>query len=193
MTSQNKVLSGKKIALLAANGFNEKTLTGLQRAVMKEGGVLRIVSPEAGLISGWNIDNWGHHYAIDKNLGEALGTDYDALIIPGGSRSIDKLNMTEHTKRFVNSFMSASKPIVAFDNALKLLLVTGNMAGRTVAGPADMQEEALRAGVIWSEDQVAADGNIITGACTDDEDREVFVSKTLKFLSPEESIEQAAA
>lgn len=189
--SQSRSLAGKKIAFLAANGFREKTLTVLQRALMKEGGVLRIVSPEAGLINGWNGEDWGHHYAIDKNLGEALGTDYHMLIIPGGRRSIEKLNLTAHTRRFVNSFLASSKPVVALDEALTVLLNTENMAGRSVSGPESLRETADRAGVIWSEESVTIDGNVMTGVCLDDCSREKFVDRMLDFFTPG-NVDQAA-
>jgi protease I len=189
--SQIKSLTSKKIAFLAANGFREQTLTLLQRAFMKEGGILRIVSPEAGLINGWNGENWGHHYAIDKNLGEALGSDYHLLIIPGGKRSIEKLNLTAHTKRFVNSFLASAKPIVALDEAVSLLINTENLADRTVTGPVELQIAAERAGVNWSEESVTIDGNIMTAVTAENDNGQKLVDGILDFFIPG-SVEQAA-
>lgn len=180
--SQFKSLRNKKVAILIANGFNEKTLTAVQRSLMNAGANLKIVSSESGLVSGWNVDNWGHHFAVDKNIEEALGTDYDVLLMPGGKRSVDKLNVNPHTKRFVNSFLASKKPVIAFDNALRILAETDNIAGRTVAGPDEIKDDIMRSGVHWADEPVNVDDNILTGVCSNDEERNIFIKKMKSFF-----------
>lgn len=154
---------GEKVAVLVANGFCEKDLTETQRSLQKAGASIRIISMDNGLVNGWNGDAWGLHYAADTTLNTALAADFSALVIPGGQRSIEKLKLTAHTKRFINGFLSACKPVIAFDDALDLLVFCGLVAGRTVSGPEELKDTALTAGAVWSGKDFAIDSSLMTG------------------------------
>lgn len=117
-----KSLTGQKIAILAANGFEEADMIAAQRALVASGATMRLVSPDNGLVNGWDGKGWGHNFPVDAALNTALGVDFDGLVIVGGQRSFDKLNMTAHTKRFIGSFMLAQKPVVAFGDAANVLM-----------------------------------------------------------------------
>lgn len=96
----SKTFVGDKIAILVANGFTEQDLTHTQRALQAQGANTRIIGMDNGLVNSWTGDAWGHHFAADCALNMALAADYDMLIIPGGRRSIEKLKLTAHTRRF---------------------------------------------------------------------------------------------
>lgn len=175
-----KPLIGTKIAVLVANGFNEAEFTSLQRALVQTGANVRIVSSDQGLVNGWTGDAWGHHYAVDTTLGSALGADYTMLVIPGGTRSIAKLKLTAHTKRFIGSFMATGKPVAVFSDALDIMVFTDNVRGRTVTGPGDFRDLAVQAGAEWSDKKPCIDGNLVTG--TEESPQaaiEFFIASTL--------------
>ena len=117
----SKFLTGTKIAILAANGFQQNDFTQAQRALISAGATVKVISPDQGLVNGWEGTAWGHHFAVDQVLSTVLGADFDMLIVPGGERSNAKLKTTAHTKRFIGSFMSAGKPVVMFNNSVDLL------------------------------------------------------------------------
>ena len=117
----SKPLSGVKVAILVANGFDEADMTATQRALAAAGAFAKIISSEPGLVNSWTGEAWGHHFAIDAQLNAALGADYGMLVIPGGTRSIDKLKLTAHTKRFIGSFMAAQKPVAVWGNAMQTM------------------------------------------------------------------------
>src|ERR1700760_1574067 len=117
----SRSLQGRKVAILVANGFNQQELMLAQRSLLDAGAHARIVSPESGLVHSWADDGWGHNYAIDAQLSEALGADYAMLVVPGGNRSMDKLKLTAHTKRFLGSFLAMQKPVALCGDALMLL------------------------------------------------------------------------
>lgn len=196
--SVTKVLSGSKIAILVANGFTEQDMTEAQRALIEAGATTKIVSPDAGLVNGWSEKSWGHHYAVDATLSTALSADYDALLVPGGQKSLDKLKLTAHTKRFINGFMASEKPVVVYGDALHIMIITDNVRERSVAGPANMQDVVVQAGGQWAESTPALDKNLMTGS-TDDECRKVLVSEMISYLAVHETArrekmaEQAAA
>lgn len=156
-------LSGFKIAILVANGFNEKDLTALQRPLIQAGANTRLISTENGLVHSWNGESWGLHYAVDTPLSAALGADYDMLVIPGGSRSMEKLRLTAHTRRFVNSFAVTGKPVAVCGEAQEILVFAGVEAG-----------------------------NVIADAC-DDESRASFAAKVIEFFATKAVVAQEAA
>ncbi len=121
----NKPLLGEKLAVLVASGFCENDLTAVQRVLQPLGVTMRIISVDNGLVSSWNGDGWGLNFAADSALNSALAADFSMLVVPGGQRSVDKLQLTAHTKRFIGGFIDSGKPVVAVGEALELLELCG--------------------------------------------------------------------
>ena len=144
-------LSGLKVAILLANGFNETEMTSFQRGMLEAGANPRIISVENGLANGWQGTTWGHYFAVDCQLPNALAADFDVLVIPGGKRSLDKLKLTAHTRRFIGGFLAAQKPMAVIGDAIQLLVHTGQIADMMVTGPEAMKAEVVAAGGIWAE------------------------------------------
>ncbi|MGB4058003.1 MAG: DJ-1/PfpI family protein [Alphaproteobacteria bacterium] len=187
----HKALLGQKLAVLVANGFCEKDLTEMQRGLMKTGANVRIVGMDVGLVNSWNDNGWGLNFAADQMLNEALGADFSMLVIPGGQRSVDKLKLTAHTRRFIGSFLDARKPVVAFDHAVDLLVFSQRIKDRTVTGPAQIKEEAEKAGAIWADTPFAIDGNLMTGGSMTGDHAE-YVAEALAFLTASGTMNKAA-
>lgn len=158
-----KTLQGVKIAVLVANGFSEKDMTLTQQALLYAGATIRLVSMDQGLVNSWNESGWGLNFAADQTLSEALAADYDMLIVPGGQRSVDKLKLTAHTRRFIGGFADAGKPLALFEEAGELLAFAGRAEGHTVTGPDQVKAAAEAAGGFWSEDEFVVSRNLITG------------------------------
>ncbi len=159
----SKILLGEKLAVLVANGFCEVDLTEAQRALQKLGADVRIIGLDNKLVNSWNGEGWGLHYAADHALNNALAADFSMLLIPGGQRSIEKLKLTAHTKRFINGFLNAKKPLIAFDEAVELLAMTEQLAGRTVTGPEKVKADVAAIGAQWLDKPYAIDGMLMTG------------------------------
>src|SRR5690606_33168144 len=102
--SMSKPLSGQKIAILVANGFDETDMTHAQRKLAALGATLKIVSTENGLVNSWVGTGWGHHFPTDGNVNTTLAADYDGVYVPGGKRSTDKLKENAHVKRILRGF-----------------------------------------------------------------------------------------
>ncbi|NQZ13340.1 MAG: DJ-1/PfpI family protein [Alphaproteobacteria bacterium] len=163
-----KPLVGTKVAVLVANGFEETQFIAMQRRLQEMGASLKIISTNQGLVNGWNGSGWGHNFAVDAQLNTALGVDYDALVIPGGSRSMEKLKLTAHTRRFIGSFMAAQKAVAVMDDALHLMAFAEQLDGHTVAGNDDMRSMATQAGASWEDAPMYVDGSMLTGRCDAD-------------------------
>lgn len=181
-----KPLLGEKIAVLVANGFCERDLTTLQRALQPLGATMRIISMDHGLVNSWNDGSWGLNFAADSVLSSALAADFSMLIIPGGSRSVEKLKLTAHTRRFIGGFTDTGKPVVVCGEALDLLVFAEKLNGRTVAGLEAFKEAAEKAGAAWSADSFTIDANLMTAPgmiAGTPEQAAQFVAAVAEFLS----------
>jgi hypothetical protein len=77
-------LDGKRVAIVATDGFEQSELTEPRRALEAAGARTEIVSLRAGKIRGWKSREWGDAFDVDKTVGQANPDDYDALVLPGG-------------------------------------------------------------------------------------------------------------
>lgn len=176
--------SGKKAAILVANGFCEQDVTVVQRALQAGGAATRIISMEDhGLANSWNGEGWGLHFAADAVLKSALAVDYSMLVIPGGRRSVEKLRLTAHTRRFLSGFLAAGKPVALFDEAVDLLVFAEQAEGRQVTGQEDQRDELVAHGAKWVDQACAIDDNLITGRAKGDEARETLVNAIINHAA----------
>lgn len=123
-TQQNSIqnhLLDTKIAILLATGFCDLDFGVFQKFFTSQGAHIKLISVEQGLVTSWNDSNWGHNYAVDLPLNQALASDFKACMIPGGKRSLEKLTLSGHSGRFVNGFLSANKTVVAMNDAVAYL------------------------------------------------------------------------
>lgn len=155
-------LAGKNIAILVANGFEETDMTSAQRALIEAGAKVRIVSSEQGLVNGWHDGGWGHYFPVDAQIDTVLGSDLDALIVPGGERSMAKLAQSPHTARIVRSVIDSEKPAVFVAEGVGALALAERIEGRTVAATQSIAETVRQAGATVSEQAEAVDGRILT-------------------------------
>jgi len=65
-------LKGKKVAILATDGFEQVELTEPKRLLEKAGAKVSVVAPtntlKPGEIRGWNIKEWGESVKVDVSL-----------------------------------------------------------------------------------------------------------------------------
>ena len=100
-----KDLTGKKIAILVDEGFEQVELIKPRKALDRIGASTQVVSPQEGEVRGWNIKRWGKAVAVDVPLEAANPEDFDALLLPGGVMNPDKLRMNPKAVEFVKHFV----------------------------------------------------------------------------------------
>jgi protease I len=182
-------LAGKSIAILAANGFDENQMTEIQRALTTVKAKFKTVAPEQGVVNGWQKDHWGHYFPVDAPIGEALGSDFDFLVIPGGERAMAKLKANPHTRRIVNHFLEAGKPIAAIGAGVSLLTLSAKIVGVTVAAPAEFHEDLTAAGAEISADPQEVCDMVLT---SDGQDNAAWVAQAMELFAEAEIELQAA-
>src|SRR4051812_39744921 len=98
-------LSGKKIAVVSTDYFEEVELTESVKAMREAGAEVEIIAPKQGEIKGLKHTDPGQAVKVDKTLDEANAADYDAAVFPGGAVNADRLRMDERAKNFLVKIM----------------------------------------------------------------------------------------
>ena len=160
----DRPLDGKLVVILVANGFDETEFTEPQRRMIQAGATVKVASRANGLVNGWYENSWGHFFPVDADLAETLAIDYDGLIVPGGSRGIEKLFEDAHARRIVAAFMRENMPVLLLSDATRMLLATETAAGRMVTSSADVRADLEAAGSVWQEQTAVLDNRLVTGS-----------------------------
>jgi len=161
-------LKGKKIAILATDGFEQAELLEPRKALDETGAKTEVISPKDGKIKGWNMKDWGESVKVDKVLANANPNEYDALVLPGGVMNPDKLRVNPQAIAFVKAFFDAGKPVAAICHGPWTVLESGNARGRRMTSWPSLQTDLRNAGADWVDEEVVVDGNLVTSRKPDD-------------------------
>lgn len=161
-------LQGKRIAILATDGFEQSELFEPMTALEKEGAQISIISPKVGMIKAWNHQNWGDEIEVSLALEKASADDFDALVLPGGVMNPDRLRMDSKAIQFASSFFSQGKPIAAICHGPWLLIETGYLNGRTMTSWPSLKTDLIHSGVQWVDEEVVSDRGLVTSRNPDD-------------------------
>lgn len=164
---QDKPLTGKNIAIMVANGFDEIEFVEPQKQLIAAGATVKAVSRATGLVNGWYDGSWGHFFPVDADLADTLAIDYDGLVVPGGVRGVEKLAEDPHGQRIVKAFMRAGMPVALIGDAVSLLVTVEDAKGRTVTSSADTREALEGAGASWEDTASVVEGNLVTASGSD--------------------------
>lgn len=175
-----KNLENKKVAVLATDGFEQSELEQPVQALKEAGAEVDIISLEPGTIKGWDKKNWGNEIEVDKTVDEVSAQDYDALVLPGGVMSPDKLRMNEQAVAFTGGFFEDKKPIAAICHGPWTLIETGELKGKTVTSYPSLKTDLTNAGANWVDKEVVVDKGLVTSR--NPGDLPAFISKMLEEI-----------
>ncbi|WP_276755080.1 type 1 glutamine amidotransferase domain-containing protein [Pseudoalteromonas marina] len=165
-------LKGKKIAILATDGFEQSELFSPRDALLNAGAEIEIVSIKEGQITGWNEDKWGEKVSVDKLVTNTNSADYDALMLPGGLFNPDSLRQDKHAKAFIDGFFGAekNKPVAAICHAPWLLAEINKLRDRTITSFPSIKSDLMNAGANWVNEEVCVDRGLVTSRSPEDLD-----------------------
>ncbi len=163
----NKI-EGKKVAILATDGFEQSELFEPKKAVENEGAAVHIISLKDGEIKGWNEDDWGKKISVDVKIENAKAEDYDALVLPGGVMNPDSLRTDENVLDFVRAFFEQKKPVAAICHAPWTLINAEVVEGREMTSYHTIRRDLENAGAKWTDKEVVVDNGLVTSRKPDD-------------------------
>jgi protease I len=163
-----KDLTGKKVAILVDEGFEQVELIKPRKALDRIGAETKVISPREGEVRGWNMKRWGKSVPVDVPLDSAKATDFDALLLPGGVMNPDKLRTNPKAVEFVKHFLDAGKPIAAICHGPWTLIEADGVKGRTLTSWPSLKTDITNAGGNWVDQEVVTDQGVVTSRMPDD-------------------------
>jgi len=161
-------LSGKRVAILVEDGFEQVELTSPKEALEAAGAQTHIISPKADKVKGWEHTKWGQEFPVDVGIDQANANNYDALLLPGGVMNPDKLRTNKKAVQFVHSFFDQEKPVAAICHGPWMLVEADVVKGRTVTSYPSIQTDLKNAGANWVDKEVVVDRGLVTSRKPDD-------------------------
>jgi protease I len=164
----NDRLSGKKVAVLATDGFEQSELQKPVAALQEAGATVEVVSPKAGKIQGYQHHDKGATVRVDRDLTQAKAEDYDSIVLPGGVMNPDALRLEPKAIAFVRAFAKAGKPIAAICHGPWTLINAQAVEGKRMTSWPSLEADLTNAGAHWVDEEVVVDGGLVTSRKPDD-------------------------
>lgn len=158
----NERIKGKRVAILATNGFEQSELFEPRKALQEAGAETVVVSLEPGEIKGWKEKNWGDSCKVDMTVDQCSPADFDALMLPGGQMNPDILRMNEKAVQFVREFMQSGKPVGAICHGPWMLVEADVVNGKTLTSWPSIKTDLRNAGAEWVDQEVVVDDGLVT-------------------------------
>ena len=161
----NQNLKGKKIAILATNGFEQSELVQPRDELIKQGAHVDILSiDDQTTITAWDEDNWGDKVDVDAQVSSVASSDYDALILPGGQINPDVLRTNDSAVSFIKSAYTEQniKAIGAICHGPWLLAEADLAEDKQLTSFPSIKTDLLNAGAHWKDEEVVQDGKLVT-------------------------------
>ncbi|MCE6992665.1 catalase [Dyadobacter sp. CY323] len=110
----------RKIAFLAADGVDEKSLTTVKDALEAAGAVVEVIAPRLNYIIASN----DAQIPVQHSFLTAASVFYDAVYVPGGTNSAATIEAEADAVHFLNEAFKHCKAVAADANALQVIEAT---------------------------------------------------------------------
>jgi protease I len=161
-------LTGRKIAILATDGFEQVELTEPRRALKDAGAEVVVVSQKSGSIQGMNHAEKGERVTVDSTIADVSADQFDGLVLPGGVANPDYLRVDKAAVAFVRQFAASGKPIAAICHGPWTLIEADVVRGKKMTSWPSLQTDLRNAGANWVDQAVVRDGALVTSRKPDD-------------------------
>jgi protease I len=161
-------LEGRRIAILATDGFEEAELLEPRKALELAGAMVEVVAPHGDKIQGMRHHDKADFVAVDCLLEDADPASFHALVLPGGVASPDDLRTRPEAVQFAKAFFDEGKPVAAICHGPWTLVEAGVVRGRKLTSWPSLKTDILNAGGEWTDQEVVSDHGLVTSRKPDD-------------------------
>lgn len=170
------------IAFLLHNNFEQVEYEEVNKQLKDKGHeTVLITTNDDKTVQGLNHVDKGDTFTADLFAKDADASDYDALVLPGGTVNADGLRGNKDAKRLINDIYKADKTLAAICHAPWALINAGVAKGKTLTAYNTLQTDLENAGATFVDKTVQKDGTLITSRNPDDIDNFVdAIDKALK-------------
>lgn len=173
-------IEGKRVAILAADGFEESELFQPKEAIEQAGGEAIVVSLKSGEIEANRHREKGKTVAVNATIDAVSASEFDALMVPGGLFSPDALRREDKVRNFVHDFFAQKKPVGSICHGPQVLIDADVVSGRTMTAIANIRTDLANAGANVVDEEVVVDEGLITSRTP--KDLNAFCSKLVEEI-----------
>ena len=153
------MLGGKRIAILAEEGFEDTELIEPMRAMADANA--RVVIVGSGSKRTYKGKRGNAKVTVDTTADKVQAEDFDAIIVPGGYAP-DRMRLHQPMIDLVRKAHEAGKVIAAICHGPQLLISSDIVRGRRLTSWPSIAIDLKNAGANWVDEPVVKDGNLIT-------------------------------
>ena len=161
-------LENKKIAVLAADGYEQSELDSPVEALRSAGAEVKIISLKSGKIKAMKDHEWSTSVDVDHMVKDVKADDFNALLLPGGVINPDSLRADQDAVKFVKDFFAQNKPVAAICHGPQTIINAEEVKGRKMTSYIAISKDLINAGANWVDEEVVTDGNLTTSRKPDD-------------------------
>lgn len=162
-------LTGKHVAIIATDHFEESELTTPRDQLEAAGADVRIFAPHEGTLQAMEGD-------VDKTISVRVDGTLDGfhqqwpdvIVLPGGTVNADHIRQDEQARAIVSDALGSGLPVAAICHAPWLLVSADLVKGRRLTSYPSLEVDIRNAGGEWVDETVVVDGNLITSRNPDD-------------------------
>jgi catalase len=112
-SEQPRSVQTRKVAVLAADGVDSGPLEQVLESLRSQGAICEVLAPHGGILSGGT--------KVDRPLQTMASVLYDAVLVAGGSGSVEALRRNGAAVRYVAEAYKHAKPLGAIGEGVELL------------------------------------------------------------------------
>jgi protease I len=156
-------LQGRRVAFLATDGVERIELEQPRGAMHGAGARTDVISIHPGEIQARQFDMVSAGtFPVDRLVTDVSVSDYDALILPGGTVNPDQLRINANAVTFVKDFVATGKPVAAICHGPWTLLEADAVRGKRMTSWPSLWTDLRRAGAEVLDQEVVMDGQFTT-------------------------------
>lgn len=176
-------LSGKRVAFLVApKGTDHEELVQPMEAVKEAGAETVLVGSETGEVETKRKDTEpAGRLRTEMASSELEASEFDAVVVPGGTVGADKMRMDEEMVAFVREMVEQGKPVAAICHGPWVLVEADVVKGRQLTSYPSLRTDIRNAGGDWVDREVVVDRGLVTSR--NPRDIPAFIEKLLEEVA----------
>jgi protease I len=155
-------LEGFRVAILATDLFEESELIEPRKALDEAGATTVVIAPHAGEIQAVRHDKKTQKVKVDQTLSDADPDQFDAVLLPGGTKNAEALRTEPLAQEFVRRIDQTRRPVAVICHGGLLLISARLVRGRHVTSYKAIEGEFRKAGAFWADREAVREGNWVS-------------------------------
>jgi protease I len=168
-------LTGRRVLAIVTNyGVEQDELVVPVERLRERGATVVVAAPSTDPVRTLVGDKDPGREVQPDTTFEDVGSQFDLLLVPGGTLNADSLRLERGAVDLVRAFASSGRPIAAICHGPWALVEAGVVEGRSLTSYPSLATDLRNAGASWTDQSVVVDdrggSTLITSRTPDDLD-----------------------